>query len=119
MKKSEAEELVATAKEYMWPAFARDSSYWGRPGSIVESAEGRHFVDIFGSRLLESNSCGGGASLGFNVPELMDAMINQMKKLCTTTPQFFSPAVPVPLLAKKIAQMHKFWLLYPVHYCTG
>ena len=119
MKKSEAEELVATAKEYMWPAFARDSSYWGRPGSIVESAEGRHFVDIFGSRLLESNSCGGGASLGFNVPELMDAMINQMKKLCTTTPQFFSPAVPVPLLARKIAQIGPTGMKYTIFSSNG
>jgi len=75
MKPAEAQKLVEIAKEYLWPAFARDATFFGKTASIIESGEGRHFTDIFGNRLLEPNSCGGAAPLGFNVPELVDAMI--------------------------------------------
>jgi adenosylmethionine-8-amino-7-oxononanoate aminotransferase len=119
MKRSEAEKLVEIAKEYMWPTFARDSSYWGRPLSIIESAEGRHVVDIFGNRLIESNGCGGAAPLGFNLSELMDAVIAQLKKINTTTPQFFSPCVPVPLLAQRIAEIGPEGMKYTIFSSNG
>ncbi|MFH1016059.1 MAG: hypothetical protein V1771_03565 [Chloroflexota bacterium] len=89
MKPLEAQKLVEIAKEYLFPTFARDASSFGKPASIIESAEGRHFTDIFGNRLLEPNSSGGAAPLGYNVPELVNAMVEQIKKINTTTPSFF------------------------------
>lgn len=103
MKSNDADKLVSTAKEYLWPAFGRDASFFGLPVSLISSGEGRHIVDIFGNRLLETNSCGAAASLGFNLPELMEAVFNQMNKLISTTPNLFAPTEPVVWLAEKLA----------------
>jgi len=103
VKSNDADKLVSTAKEYLWPAFGRDASFFGLPVSVIKSGEGRHIVDIFGNRLLETNSCGAAASLGFNLPELMEAVFNQMNKLISTTPNLFAPTEPVVWLAEKLA----------------
>jgi adenosylmethionine-8-amino-7-oxononanoate aminotransferase len=58
---SNSTKLFATAKKYLWPTFGRDASFFGKPVSIVKSAQGRHIVDSFGNRLLETNSSGGAA----------------------------------------------------------
>jgi adenosylmethionine-8-amino-7-oxononanoate aminotransferase len=116
---SEADKLVATAKEYLWPAFARDASFFGRPVSIVSSAQGRHFTDVFGNRLLDPNSSGGAVPLGWNLPELMDAMFAQMKKIANTTPSLFVPTEPVPLLAEKIAARTPGNLKYTIFGSNG
>lgn len=119
MKPEEADKLVAIAKEYLWPAFARDPSFFGRPVSIIESGEGRYFTDIFGNRLLEPNSCGAAAPLGFNLPELMDAVIAQMKKINVTTPSMFAPTSPIPLLAKRIAEISPGSMKYTIFGSNG
>jgi len=103
VKSNDADKLVSTAKEYLWPAFGRDASFFGLPVSLISSGEGRHIVDIFGNRLLETNSCGAAASLGFNLPELMEAVFNQMNKVISTTPNLFAPTEPVVWLAEKLA----------------
>ena len=103
MKSNDADKLVSTAKEYLWPAFGRDASFFDLPVSLISSGEGRHIVDIFGNRLLETNSCGAAASLGFNLPELMEAVFNQMNKVINTTPNLFAPTEPVVWLAEKLA----------------
>jgi len=119
VKPLEAQKLVGIAKEYLFPTFGRDASSFGKPASIVESAEGRHFTDIFRNRLLEPNSSGGAAPLGFNVPELVNAMVEQIKKINTTTPSFFSPTIPVPLLAKKIAEIGPKGMNYTIFGSNG
>ena len=103
MKSNDADKLVSTAKEYLWPAFGRDASFFGLPVSLISSGEGRSVTDSFGNRLLETNSCGAAASLGFNLPELMEAVFNQMNKLISTTPNLFAPTEPVVWLAEKLA----------------
>lgn len=119
MKPAEVEKLVEIAKKHLFPTFARDASVFGKPASIIESGEGRHFTDIFGNHLLEPNSCGGAAPLGFNLPELVDAMIAQIKRINVTTPSFFSPTVPVPLLAQKIAEIGPKGMNYTIFGSNG
>jgi len=119
MKHAEAQKLVEMAKEYIFPTFSRDASFFGKPASIIESGEGCHFTDIFGNRLLEPNSCGGAAPLGFNLPELVNAMIEQIKKINTTTPLFFAPTTPVPFLAKRIAEIGPEGMKYTIFGSNG
>jgi len=103
VKSNDADKLVSTAKKYLWPAFGRDASFFDLPVSLISSGEGRYVIDSFGNRLLETNSCGAAASLGFNLPELMEAVFNQMNKLINTTPNLFAPTEPVVWLAEKLA----------------
>jgi adenosylmethionine-8-amino-7-oxononanoate aminotransferase len=119
MGSSQADRLVSIAKQYLWPAFARDASFFGRPVSIVSSGEGRHFTDIFGNRYLDTNSCGGAVPLGFNLPELMQAVTAQMKKIMNTTPSMFVPTEPLVLLAEKIASLSPGNLKYTIFSSNG
>ena len=118
MKSDDVEKLVATAKKYVWPTFARDASFFGRPASIIKSAEGRHFVDIFGNRLLEPNSSSGSSPLGYNLPELMKAVSEQMDRIINTTP-LFAPTEPIVRLAEKIARISPGDLRYTIFSCNG
>jgi adenosylmethionine-8-amino-7-oxononanoate aminotransferase len=116
---SNSTKLFATAKKYLWPTFGRDASFFGKPVSIVKSAQGRHIVDSFGNRLLETNSSGGAAPLGYNVPELTEAMISQMQNISNTTPSLFVPTEPVVWLAEKIASLSPGALQYTIFSSNG
>ncbi len=119
MKSTDVEKLVATAKKYLWPAFGRDASFFDRPVSIIKSAEGRHFTDSFGNRLLEPNSSGGAAPLGYNLPELMQAVSEQMGLIINTTPSLFAPTEPVVWLAEEIARISPGDLRYTIFGSNG
>ncbi len=119
MKPEEVEKLVSTAKEYLWPAFGRDASFFDLPVSLIDSGEGRYITDSFGNRLLETMSCGAAASLGFNLPELMEAVSGQMKKILNTTPNLFAPTEPVVLLAEKLASISPGSLKYTIFSTNG
>jgi len=119
MKSSEIDKLVSTAKEYLWPAFGRDTSVFGTPVSIIKSGEGRHIVDSFGNRLLETMSCGAASPLGFNLPELVEAVIDQIKKVNVTTPAMFAPTEPVIWLAEKIASISPGDMKYTIFVSNG
>jgi hypothetical protein len=43
-------ELIATAKEYVWPAFGRDSTFFDLPLSLISAGEGNYVIDSFGNR---------------------------------------------------------------------
>lgn len=118
-KPSEADKLVAIAKEHLWPAFARDASFFGRPVSIVKSAQGRYVEDIFGNRLLDPNSAGAAVPLGYNLPELKEAMLAQMANIFNTTPSMFVPTEPLVRLAEKIASLSPGSLQYTIFSSNG
>lgn len=118
MKSDDVEKLIATAKKYLWPAFARDASSFDRPVSIIKSAKGHYFVDSFGNRLLEPSSSGGAAPLGYNLPELMKAVSEQMELIINTTP-LFSPTEPVVRLAEEIARISPGDLRYTIFGSNG
>ena len=44
----DVEKLRETAKEYIWPTFGKDPSFYDSPGSIVVSAEGSYVTDVEG-----------------------------------------------------------------------
>ncbi|HET6477451.1 MAG TPA: aminotransferase class III-fold pyridoxal phosphate-dependent enzyme, partial [Dehalococcoidales bacterium] len=113
------DKLVATAKEYMWPAFGRDANFFGLPVSLISAGEGNYVIDSFGNRLLETNSCGAAASLGFNHPMLMEAMKKQMDKIVVTTPNMFAPTEPVVWLSEKLAQISPGSLKYTIYSSNG
>ena len=119
MKPSEVDKLVSTAKEYLWPAFGRDASFFDLPVSLIRAGEGRHIIDSFGNRLLESFSCGAAAPLGFNLPEIMEAVFDQMKKILNTTPNMFAPTEPVIWLAEKVASISPGSLKYTLFSSNG
>lgn len=113
------DKLVSTAKEYLWPAFGRDASFFDLPVSLIRAGEGRHIIDSFGNRLLETMSCGAAASLGFNLPELVEAVFEQMKKIINTTPNLFAPTEPVVWLAEKLAAISPGSLKYTIFSSNG
>jgi adenosylmethionine-8-amino-7-oxononanoate aminotransferase len=119
MVATEVDKLVSAAKEYLWPAFGRDASFFGNPVSIIKSAEGRYIVDSFGNRLLETNSSGAAAPLGYNLPELLDAVIDQMKNIVHTTPSLFVPTEPLVWLAERIASLSPGSLKYTIFGSNG
>ena len=119
MKPEEVDKLVSVAREYLWPTFGRDASFFGLPISIVRSGEGRHIIDSFGNRLLETNACGAAVSLGFNLPEIMEAVSDQMKKVINTTPNSFAPTEPVVWLAEKLASISPGSLKYTIFSSNG
>ena len=119
MKPEGVDRLVSTAKEYLWPAFARDASFFDLPLSLIKSGEGRYVTDSFGNRLLETMSCGAAASLGFNLPELVEAVFDQIKKIINTTPNLFAPTEPVVWLAEKLASISPGSLKYTIFSSNG
>jgi len=116
---SDTMNLVNTAKKYLWPTFSRDASFFDHPGSIVKSAEGRCVTDSYGNRLLETNSSGGAAPLGYNLPELAEALIAQIRNILNTTPSLFVPTEPVVWLAEKIASLSPGNLQYTIFGSNG
>ena len=119
MESGEVFKLVSTAKEYLWPTFGRDASFFGQPVSLVRAGEGCYVIDSFGNRLLETNSCGAAATLGFNLPEIQEAVFAQMKKIMNTTPNLFVPTEPVVWLAEKIASVSPGDLKYTIFSSNG
>jgi len=119
MRPEGVDKLVSAAKEYLWPAFGRDASFFDLPVSLISSGEGRHITDSFGNRLLETMSCGAASSLGFNLPELVEAVSSQMKKILNTTPNLFAPTEPVVWLAEKLASISPGSLKYTIFSSNG
>jgi len=113
------DKLIATAKEYLWPAFGRDSTFFDLPMSLISAGEGNYVIDSYGNRLLETNSCGAAASLGFNPPALMAEMKQQMEKIAITTPNLFAPTEPVVWLSEKLAQISPGSLKYTIYSSNG
>ena len=84
--------LVRLAQEFYLSGFGRNSSFHERPGSIMRSAEGNYATDISGNRLFDTESCASACYLGFGLPEVMDALRDEMARMPSTTPLF----VPTP-----------------------
>lgn len=119
MSASESEVLISKAKQYLWPHFGNDATFFDRPMSIIRSAEGRTVTDVLGNRYLESNSCGTANVLGFNLPEIMEAIYEQTKRIANATPNAFAPTEPLVLLAEKIASLYPNNLPYTIFSCNG
>ncbi len=116
--REEADILVRLAREYYVSGFGRSESFYGRPGSIVEFAEGHYAVDIHGSRLFDTETCASACYLGFGRPEVMKALQAEMARLPSTTP-LFVPTAPLLKLGEKLAAISPGNLKYSVFGANG
>lgn len=114
----DAAQLVGLAREYYVSGFGRGGDFFGRPGSIIESADGHYAVDIFGNRLLDTETCASACYLGFGRPEVMAALRAEMDRVPSTTP-LFVPTAPLLRLGEKLAQISPGNLKYSVFSANG
>jgi len=116
--RDEAQSLVNLAREYYVSGFGRGEDFYGRPGSIIESADGHYAVDIYGNRLLDTETCASACYLGFGRPEVMDALKAEMARMPSTTP-LFVPTAPLLRLGEKLAAISPGDLKYSVFSANG
>ena len=70
---------------------------------VVDTAEGVHFTDLDGKRVLDFSSQLMCSNLGHSAEEVKQAMAEQAKKLCYAAPGFAT--VPAAELGKKLAEI--------------
>jgi taurine--2-oxoglutarate transaminase len=70
---------------------------------VVDTAEGVHFTDLEGKRVLDFSSQLMCSNLGHSAEEVKQAMAEQAKKLCYAAPGFAT--VPAAELGKKLAEI--------------
>jgi len=118
MRQDEAEQLVGLAREYYVSGFGRGEDFYGKPGSIIESADGHYAVDIFGNRLLDTETCASACYLGFGRAEIMGALKAEMDRIPSTTP-LFVPTAPLLRLGEKLASISPGNLKYSIFGANG
>jgi adenosylmethionine-8-amino-7-oxononanoate aminotransferase len=69
----------------VWHGFTQMSAYAGNSPIIVERAEGREVIDVEGHRYLDAISSLWVTTLGHNVPELNQAVRDQLDRVAHTT----------------------------------
>ena len=117
-QQQDADALVRLAREYYVSGFGRGEEFYGKPGSIIASAEGHYAVDIFGNRLFDTETCASACYLGFGRPEVMDALKDEMARMPSTTP-LFVPTGPLLRLGEKLASISPGDLKYSVFSANG
>lgn len=104
MEHTNQQELENWDKAYIWHPFTQMKIYQQNKPLIIEKGQGSYLFDIEGNKYLD-----GYASLwvnvhGHNVPELNEALTNQVQKIAHST-LLGSANVPSILLAKKLAEI--------------
>ncbi|MFD3447250.1 adenosylmethionine--8-amino-7-oxononanoate transaminase [Microbacteriaceae bacterium 4G12] len=104
MEHYDMQDLENWDKEYVWHPFTQMKIYQQSKPLIIEKGQGSYLFDIEGKKYLD-----GYASLwvnvhGHNVPELNEALTNQIHKIAHST-LLGSANVPSILLAKKLAEI--------------
>jgi len=115
---SSASAQVAAAKGHLWGSFGKDPSYFDLPGSIIASAEGSTVVDIEGDSFVDSWSCACAATLGYNHPQVVEAMREQMSSIVQNPTGWPASTVQVEL-AEQIASLTPDPLEYTIFSCNG
>ena len=108
----------AAAKQFLWPSFGRDPSYFDDPESIIVSAEGSWVTDVHGNRYIDSMACATAATLGFNHPHVVQAMEKQLSGV-VQNPSGWPANLPQIALAEKIASLSPGSLQYTIYGCNG
>ncbi len=116
--REETRELVELAREYYVSGFGRTPEFFGKPGAIAASAQGNYYSDIMGNRLFDTESCASAAYLGFGLPDVMQALREEMERLPSTTP-LFVPTAALLRLAKKLASISPGDLKYSIFASNG
>jgi len=114
----EPTKLVDLAQTYYLSGFGRGPDYFAKAGAIVASVQGNYATDIFGNRLFDTESCASAAYLGFGLPEVMQALRDELGRVPSTTP-LFVPTPPLLRLAEKLACISPGDLTYSVFGANG
>jgi len=81
----DADDWVARDAAVVWHGFTQMGAYADNAPIIVESAEGRELIDVDGRRYLDAISSLWVTTLGHRVPELDDALRDQIDKVAHST----------------------------------
>jgi len=115
---SDEPHLRRLAQEFYLSGSARTGSYYEKPGAIIVSTEGNYATDISGNRLFDTETCASSFYLGFRLPEVMDALRDQITRVPSTTP-LFVPTPPLLRLAEKLASLSPGDLKYSIFGSNG
>lgn len=80
-----AEEWVSRDAEVVWHGFTQMAAYRDNSPVIVERAEGREVIDVRGRRYLDAISSLWVTTIGHRVPELDDAIRDQLERVAHST----------------------------------
>jgi taurine--2-oxoglutarate transaminase len=97
---SDSDQIREMEKKYVYGTWRYEHAW--NP-MVVDSAEGVHFTDLDGKRVLDFSSQLMCSNLGHSADEVKQAMAEQAKKLCYAAPGFAT--VPAALLGKKLAEI--------------
>jgi adenosylmethionine-8-amino-7-oxononanoate aminotransferase len=82
---SSHDEWVARDAAHVWHGFTQMATYAANRPLVIDRAEGRELVDVDGDRYLDAISSLWVTTLGHSVPELDDAIIQQLRRGAHTT----------------------------------
>lgn len=82
---SRHDEWVARDQAVVWHGFTQMAAFAGNQPVIVERAEGRELIDVDGNRYLDAISSLWVTTLGHHVPELDQAVRDQLDRVAHTT----------------------------------
>jgi len=77
---SRNDEWVARDEAVVWHGFTQMATYSSNRPLVIERAEGRELVDVDGNRYLDAISSLWVTTLGHTVPELDDAIVQQLAR---------------------------------------
>jgi adenosylmethionine-8-amino-7-oxononanoate aminotransferase len=95
------EELIQWDRSIVWHAFSQMAEY---DGLIIESAQGCQLIDIHGNRYLDGASSLWCNLFGHRVPEIDQAIANQMKRVAHVTNLGMSHPATITL-AKRLIEL--------------
>jgi len=96
--------LIASGKKHLWLSFERGDSFFDEDGAIMASGDGCYWIDVDGNRYLETFGAQGMGTVGYNHPFMIEACIEQVKKMSSHASLWPVP-VPEILLAEKLASL--------------
>ena len=76
---------VARDVAVVWHGFTQMAAYAGNTPVTVERAEGRELIDVHGNRYFDAISSLWVTTLGHRVPELDEAVVDQLGKVAHAT----------------------------------
>ena len=109
---------VAAAKGHLWGSFGKDPSFFDQPGSIIARAEGSSVIDVDGNCFIDAWSCACAATLGYNHPDVIDAMREQMSAIVQNPTGWPASTVQVEL-AEQLAALTPAPLEYTIFSTNG
>lgn len=100
-KELSAEEVIALDKKYVWHHLTQHKVFENSDPMIIDHGKGMHVYDIKGKEYLDAVSGGvWTVNVGYGREEIVDAVAEQMKKLCYFANSFGS--TPTAIFAEKL-----------------